>query len=207
MKNVIWMIGSNGSGKTTQMRNLVRALNSDKGKKFSIKQKEFDYCYTVFEDMCVLGKIGENQCTGLDNVFSQLKVEGVFRSLDKSMKEDKSIVLIESIMATFNWYKSIMQVFEKTEEEARLIVFHLDFSIHHNLTRIQKRRAKKNGREDWYNIVLEDTTYKNIASKNGNFRALANKIKAENEQVFTLKAEESEKSITSSILRIISEIL
>lgn len=182
MKHVILLSGSNGSGKTTQSRLLIKALADDEiGQPRQNKEGEKPWMYTAYPEgrLAVLGKMGSNQCTGLDAVYGNLGADGVTLSLKRALEdEDVEIIIVDCIFATISWYKKWQAA--NLREKFKLIVVHFELTLWENFKRISQRQAVKlraKGKEiDWWDVHLKDTVYKNVGSKNRETRNIYLKL-------------------------------
>src|SRR3972149_8066806 len=139
-KVIVWIHGSNGMGKTTQSRMLIRALAGEvEGDLIQGEENGLNYIYTKFgTDVIVIGKMGLNQCTGIDSVFSKLKVDGVTKSIEKALNEkDCPIIVVECVFATMKWYKSWVE--SGIRKRFKLLVAFLDANLWNNYNRIAQR--------------------------------------------------------------------
>lgn len=176
-KVVVWIHGSNGMGKTTQNRMLIRALAGDhEGVFIQGEENGVNYYYTKFGTHCIaIGKMGLNQCSGIDSVFSKLKVDGVTKSIEKALDDEECpIIIVECVFATMKWYKSWVD--SGVRKRFKLLVAFLDANLWNNYNRIAQRRAVKQNRKDWWNILLEDTVYKHTGAKNSEIRTIFDKL-------------------------------
>lgn len=186
-KIVVAITGGSGVGKTTQCKMLVDFLTEGgKDKPYVVSQElskdKLEYCYTVYPKagLAVIGKLGANQCTGLDSVYSKLGAVGVCRTMEQALKDDSvGIIMIECLFFTYSWYEN----WEKAGLRGlfKFLFIHLDMSLFENLRRIQKRRHKKNPEqcEDWRDVFLQDTVFEHIPGKNRETKVIYQKILGE----------------------------
>lgn len=190
-KILVAITGGSGSGKTTQCKLLVDFL-TDNGKDTpNVEYKEISkdkllYCFTLYpkSGLAVIGKLGSNQCTGLDSVYSKLGAEGVCKSVEVALRDERvEIIIIECLFFTFSWYER--WVSSGIRPLFKLIFVHLEQNLFDNFRRIQQRRFNKlvstNDEklkyiDDWRDVPLEDTVYKNVGSKNSETRVIFDKI-------------------------------
>jgi len=173
-KTMVWIQGSMGSGKTTQVKMLIDALTEgDIEPKVITDTKVY---YTVYDSgICALGKIGKNQCTGLDSVYSQLGADGVCNTLKHALDDDETeIILVDCAFATISWYNKWIAA--GLRDKFKLLAIHLELDEWENYKRISQRKAKKAGIEEWWDIHLPDTVYKNVGSKNRETRNIYHKL-------------------------------
>lgn len=74
-KNVIFIIGSNASGKTTVAKMLHDKLGDSKKQIIKGEIDGVEYCYTSFGSVCHVGAVNDNQCTGTDTLSKKIQVE------------------------------------------------------------------------------------------------------------------------------------
>lgn len=179
------MVGSNGAGKTTQSKLLIKFFNEktlEPKKVISCEAGGQNVMYTVYNNgFCVIGKVGQNQCTGIDSVYGKLKADGVVKSIEMALNDDDvNIILAECIFATVSWVRKIYNA--GFFGSMRKVVIHLDLTMWENFNRIQQRRAKKQGIEEWWTIPLQNTVYKNVGAKNRETRTIFEKLIGEHER-------------------------
>lgn len=178
-KKVIWIIGSNCSGKTTQSKLIHKNLNKSKYKQiinvlFTNSLNEDDNTFiTLYDTTCHVGKVEDNQCTGTDSLSTKDKIEMSY--LDLILNHDKNIVLIDGVLATSLWSGIINQV--KPMFNIETSVYLLDYKTNEaNYARLRQRRANKTGKPV-ESIVLEEKTLLNVAGKIKGFRSMFEKVK------------------------------
>ncbi len=180
-KILIWIQGSNGSGKTTQSR-LLTELFAGKAKEDATEKIGDDHYYTVYgkSGLAVMGKMGKNQCTGLDSVYSKLGAAGVSITLAKALGDkDVRVIICECVFATMAWYNRWVEA--GLRDKFILFAIHLELTMWENFKRIQERRTKKAGEGEWYNTTLPDTVYKNVGAKNRETRNIYMKLEGTHE--------------------------
>jgi hypothetical protein len=191
-KILVAIHGGGGSGKTTQLKKLIDFLSEGKNdgivESKVISKEKMDYCYTLYPkaNLAVIGKLGDNQCTGLDTVYSKLGNEGVGRSIKAALENPEvDIIAIECLFLTFSWYETWVKM--GIRSQFKLLFVLLDLSLWDNFRRIQLRRFKKkpDGVEDYRDVFLEDTVYKNVGTKNGEARIIYQKIAGEHPKSLT----------------------
>lgn len=156
------------------MRRLIELLATGEEPRPVMGEKCY---YTLYGNsgLCVLGKMAKNQCTGLDSVYGELGADGVANTLRMALRDEEvQIIVLECVFATMAWYMRWLD--RDFRHEFVLLSVHLDCTLWENYKRIQERRAKKQGREDWYNVTLEDTVYKNVGAKNRETRTIYEKL-------------------------------
>lgn len=134
-KIVIWFLGSNGTGKTTQTKNILNMVGEPE--KIEIVQgyeEEVEYRYTKFGSMiAALGTVSDRDCCGCDT----LKNKASIRLSYLKAIEDCQIVLIDGIMSTGTWIEFIR------EKDVKLLVVHFKIELENNLLRVLGRRGKE----------------------------------------------------------------
>lgn len=174
---IIWIIGSMASGKTTQHKLLMEVLGREDGHldvRNGCKQ-ESSFCYTISGAVASLGLIKQGvQTCGIDPVYSDLKKEGLRRSIAMAYEEGAETIIMEGAQASMEWYK---QVVLPQYYDTELYVIHLAISFDHNLQRLRQRRWLKEhpdltGFTGSDQMFLEDRTYENVLGKNKQYRSL-----------------------------------
>lgn len=226
-KRVIWITGSGGSGKTTQSKKLIEFLKERDDEPALISNNMYspkqplEYCYTLYKEsrLAVLGKLGPNQCTGLDSVYSKIGASGVQESLQMALNNGAvDIIVMECLFGTFSWYENWVKA--GIRDDFELIFIHLEMDLWHNYRRIQKRRWKKDssklqndGITDYRDVPLEDTVYKNVGNKNRETRVVYEKIAGKHEKskvqladkIIQLDANMDENLIFNAIVNLVAE--
>ncbi len=173
-KLVVWIHGSGGSGKTTQSRLLLDTLGCNNEEPIIIDEEKVKYTVYGKTGVCILGKMGKNQCTGLDTVYGKLGSDGITTTLEGALSDERvSLIIIECILASAKWYEKWIKA--GLRDRFILLSIHLDFSLWQNFKRISERRAKKSGK-NWWEEELPDTVYKNVGTKNFETRTIFDKI-------------------------------
>lgn len=185
-KPLIWILGGYGSGKTTQCKKIVNNLVK-KGDEpedvylYSGDKLVFYYVFYKKSGIAIIGKMGKNQCTGLDSIYSKLGVEGVSYSIEMALKsKGVKLILVECVFGTFSWYQDWVK--RGLREHMNLIFIHLELNLWNNFRRIQQRRATKEGVENWKDVELEDSVYKNAGNKNRETRVIYQKLAGKHEK-------------------------
>lgn len=203
-KYIIWIIGSNASGKTTQSKLLHKRYQNG----------ETMFIDEVFDGEKIratsfgtrighVGLVKDNQCTGTDTINTKESLR--LSSAVISSKCDISIV--DGIMATGQWI-NIFKSFPNT----KIAVILLDFpDLMENLQRVLRRRANKvllkesgKSEEEIFDELissLDERTVKNMSSKIKNFRSLYERVKNECDLHFSIDASLTENKIHVKILQ------
>jgi uridine kinase len=185
----IWVIGTNGSGKTSLARFLhekLRKVSEDGPWDFKQdtfikwKNSEDKICgYTQFSRFSAnLGKLDGAACGGTDTLNSKAQI---IESLEVA-NEKIPIVIVEGIMATATWID-----FLKTERRAVFLI-HLDIDEEANLERLRARRAVK-ADIDPSAVEITPETKEKLASKRTTFRNLYSKMQGKVDESIQLKTE------------------
>lgn len=204
MKSVFCIIGSHAVGKTTQMRKIIEAITDSPPTWCGGKEGDLNYFMTQYDSFAVLGKIGLNQCTGIDSVYGSLGVEGVTKSLEVALR-DNDLIFMDCVFFSVKWIEDWKK--KEIRNKFNLFIIHLTTDNYTNLRRLSERKAKKEKREDWWNIHLTDTTYKHILGKNREFISIYSRVKSNNlaQGYIEIDASKDVESISSEILNFLSE--
>jgi adenylate kinase family enzyme len=190
MKIVIWIIGSNSSGKTTQSRLLHGSL----GVSDQIISNDGDAYISYYgETISHVGKVGDNQCTGTDT----LQTKAAIRASYLLALEHSNVVILDGIMATGQWYEMIR------EADVKLLTVLLHFnSDQANFNRvIQRRRNKGRDVDD-----LDDKTKENLRNKIGTFKRLFDKVTDRSDRSIMIDADMDAEEIHGLILNEINQL-
>ena len=206
-KLVFWLLGGSCSGKTTQHRLLLKNLSDvTDGVLIQGQMKNLTFMYTKFGNVATLGKIGQNQCTGIDSVYSKLGADGVALSLKMAL-EDKDIdfIIVECLFSTMKW----LTRWDKLDLRLKmnLLVVHLSFSEWDNYKRLCQRRAKKEGKKEWWEIDITNNTILRVGSKNRENEVIYRKLEGLVEDRIQVQATLSEIKIQEQILNFIQKNL
>jgi len=172
MRIVIWIIGGNSVGKTTQARlfhDYFSELAGEQTKPELVKWTEqgVELKFTLFNSFSAnLGDLTTNQCGGTDTLNTKHQI---VESFNEALKQ-RPVVIVEGIMATGQWIH-----FLKTKE-TRVFLFYLSMTDKQNFNRLRKRRAEKQGVE-WTTIELKEKTMDNLSGKLRGFESLYNRMK------------------------------
>jgi adenylate kinase family enzyme len=137
MKKIIWFLGSNATGKTTQAKLLHESFKSAGKIQYQFQEGQEKIKYTTFgKSIGHVGLVGDNQCTGTDTINSKAAME---ISLIYCLNEC-DIVIVDGIMATATW----VDIFTQFPKTVQVFVVLLQFStLEENLQRIILRRFDK----------------------------------------------------------------
>lgn len=215
-KTVVWLLGSNGSGKSTQCKKLVDsfyALNIDDEIRLVQKEKQI---YTVYGNsgICVLGKPNKKGVPGLDSCYSSIGSDGISITLGEALKEKSvSIIVVDCILGTYTWYNKWVEA--GLRDQFNLLTVHLDLSLWQNFIRIAKRRTLAGEANHWTEIELEDRVFEHVGSKNKETKVIFDKMMGnhpKNQTLLTdlglrINALESEDKIHMKILTAINQLV
>lgn len=215
-KILIWIMGSNASGKTTQSKLIHEAL-SGKEKELITEQLFGSVVVkaTLFENSSHIGHLKDNQCTGTDTINSKEGVDASFCYL--LLNSSTSYIVVDGILCTAQWL-SIFKQFPNV----KILVILLQFpTLEQNLRRVVERRVYKKieaGGNDLADIMdfemfvemgienLEEKTLKNVGSKFKGFKSMYEKVKPECDYCIEIDASLSIEEIHVEILQKIAEI-
>lgn len=204
-KIVFWMLGGCSVGKTTQHRMLIESLQDEKeGKLIQGVENDLNYIYTRFSNVATLGKLGLNQCTGIDAVYSKLKGDGVALSLKKALEDKKvDFVIVECLFSSMKWLSRWEDI--GIRNKMKLLVVHLSIPLWDNFMRLNQRRAKKEGTKEWWNLRIEDNTFLRVGSKNKENRVNYSKLLNKADKIIEVDAVQNAVEIHGKILKFIME--
>ena len=195
----LWIIGSNGSGKTTQAKLLhqIEPNSSPIYKTSSLAGSTI--CYTEFGPshlVCNVGWVKDNQCTGVDSLSTREQIE---KSYQKALFSQNKIIIVDGIMATGTWLNFLRN------DKTKLIVILLHFeSTIQNAKRIQQRRANK---ENGVVRPIEEKTFKNLEGKIKGFKSMFDKAKQVADESLQINANLPEQEIHEAICKLIFETI
>jgi hypothetical protein len=192
MKTIVfWLIGSNACGKSTQARKICEELSDGGLMRYKIskmgKDSEEYYEYTTFipgiygVDIANLGRITNQQCSGTDTLG---KKQHIINSYLQAC-EDSDVIVIDSIMATAQFYEFIRQ------KDVILFTVLLDYlDPEDNFSRLKLRRAKKKAIrvED---VELDEKTKINVSGKIRGFKSLFDRVKVKSDIAMCIPATNS----------------
>lgn len=196
MKTVIWFIGSNSSGKTTQCRMLHEHISGfNKKIHKGVTENEVEWVYTTFGKTSHVGAVNDNQCTGTDTLPLKVNVEASYLKCLMDSKSD--YVLLDPIMSTFQYVEMLRQF------PIKLYLVYLHFeTAEENFDRVIKRREQKT--QKFGEIVLSDKTKENISRKQQNFYNLYNKAKHECDKHILVNANDKPRKIHKQIRKLLN---
>ncbi len=164
---IIWLIGGNSVGKTTQARRIHSYLGGLTNESFDPQivkwiENEKKCCYTLMSPLSAnLGELAKTACGGTDTLNSKFQIQ---RSLEE-VRKVREVVIIEGIMATGQWID-----FLATSNTVLLTIL-LDVSEDNNFRRLRQRRGAKMG-IDPSEVQISVKTQENLSSKLRGFRSL-----------------------------------
>lgn len=185
---LIWLMGSNATGKTTQAKLIHEALSDLKTKELITEKLDGDLVIkaTMFDNSGHIGHLKDNQCTGTDTINSK---EGVDASFCYLLSNDVPYIIVDGIMCTGQW----VHIFNQFPDKVQVLVVLFQFpTLEDNLRRIAERRAYKkieDGGNDgadihdfeniveWFYEELDEKTKKNVGSKFKNFKNMYERVK------------------------------
>lgn len=163
-KKVIWIIGSNSSGKTTLAKNLHYLFNREEYVPFRVSE---DKLFTLTGERCAhMGKLSrEGACSGTDS----LKGMEQFQKSFSLAKKEREIIFADGVMATGSWINFLFS----DPNDIRILI-HLEVDEETNIERLRKRRAEKAGIRP-EEVEIKEKTYANLYRKRRNFLSLFKK--------------------------------
>lgn len=179
MENIIlWFIGANATGKTTQAALFHKYLQGKK-RHFGLSYKDgtteggVKWKYTICSEMSSnLGRMNHPllvpngdkalDCCGTDTLSTKVQI---MESL-KRAKKASSIVVVDGIMATGQWIEFLK------DESTHVCLIFCDIDIDTCLKRLKKRRAQKLGVSIFDVDEFTEKTVENITGKVNGFRSL-----------------------------------
>ena len=187
LKNVIWLAGSMASGKTTLCKGLLEKL-TDGEEPISVIDEGIYYTHYKKSKVIALGKIGRNQCTGLDSVYSKLGSDGVTTTMKAALETKAKYIIVDCAFATHSWTRKWTN--EGLREKMRLVVIFQYLDYWNNLKRLAQRKMKKHNEnpksefkyEHFGDVPNPDTVYKNVLSKNSESRNIFAKFEGTSER-------------------------
>ena len=165
MKLVIWFIGGNSVGKTSNAALIHDFFKANAGGERKVHEWIDEGKKCSFTQMNLvssnLGIFGHTACGGTDTLNSKFQIQ---RSFEKAL-EISDVVVIEGIMATGTWIEFIRR------PDIYLWLVLLDVSEESNFQRLRQRRsAKRNLPPE--EIIISAKTQENLAGKLRGFRSL-----------------------------------
>jgi len=218
-KKVIWIIGSNATGKTTQSKLIHKKLNNGDESKLFVDMDLGDGVVkaTQFKQTAHVGFLRDNQCTGTDTINSKESIDATFCYL--MSLDEVGYIVIDGIMATATWIDIFTQFPDLVD--VYLILLQFDDVID-NLKRVVERRVYKQidkGGNDGADIELfevyvekgmaelEDKTIKNVSGKFTGFKSMYEKVKGRCKEYTQVDAADSVESINHFLVDFIQDEL
>lgn len=219
MKNnlIIWFIGSNATGKTTQaaLLHLYFRRLFDEEKKNHLNryvQKVVDGIpvkYTLLST--VSANIGhfnhpitselEDKTTMTCGTDTINKKEQIKKSVELALRE-VPIVVVEGVMATATWIDFL------AGKDKELILIHMSLDLETNLKRLLQRRSNKKQIDFKDSLeALTEKTLKNIEGKVRGFKGMFEKLKKEADVAFSVDASKSAQWVHFNIVKKIKQSL
>lgn len=176
---VVWFIGSNATGKTTQaamlhnwmrrgeMHELVITRFGDNNKNCFTTLSEFTVNLGKFVHPLILPKDSGHkplECCGTDTLSTKKQIMESFHEACNH----SPIVVVEGVMATGQWIKFLKN------DETEVALIHIDLDLQTNLERLIERRRKKQDLPVDYQ--LKEKTIKNIGGKVRGFTSMFDKL-------------------------------
>lgn len=195
-KNVIWFIGSNASGKTTQSKKFHEGV-SDKSTKKIVNKKDQEgnriFEYTIYDNSGHVGALRDNQCTGTDSLGTKDMVVQTYNKLCGI--EHISFILLDPIMSTGKYVEFLRKF------DSNIMLIHLHFpSVEDNLKRIDIRRSNKGVHKP-----MDPKTIENITRKNKTYLSLFNSMRDKVDCCLQINANESEEAIHIKVMEFVYE--
>lgn len=181
-KIIVWFIGSNGTGKTTQSKMLCDFFKRDELK--IIEGPNF--LYSSFGKIANIGKVQDNQCCGTDILETKEKIKLSYLEAIKN----HNIVTFDGIMATGTWIEFMREV------PVKIILVYLKTDILSNLSSIRNRRQEKNNVKN-----ISKNTIENLKGKINGFESLYNKLENKVDSALKFNAKTDKKIIHNKILK------
>lgn len=213
-KLLIWIMGSNASGKTTQSKLIHETLSNLTSKKLITEDlEEVQIKATIFDNSAHVGHLKDNQCTGTDTLNSKIGVDASFCYL---YSQDVDYIVVDGILCTAQWLEIFRQF------PIKILVILLQFpSLESNLLRIAERRTYKQieaGGNDgadiadfefivqWHYDEFAEKTKKNISGKIRGFKSMYDKVSKDCDYSVEIDATLPLEEIHEKIIQAIAEI-
>lgn len=212
-KKIIWILGSNATGKTTQSRLLHEKYANGEKRIFNFKEGDYPVKYTTFgSNIGHVGLIGDNQCTGTDTLNSKVSVEmSTLYCLNLC-----DMVIVDGILATATW----IDIFNQFPDSVEVYMILLQFdTLEDNLMRLSERRMMKDinkGVEDppldveqyesllnLYRHKFEERTMKNMSNKFKIFKSIYDRTHHKCKKSIQISANLTESEVFSIINKFI----
>lgn len=195
-KVVVWLIGSNGVGKTTQTKSLLKMGSEDELNVISGNKKtDQEFRYTKSGFVAALGTVSDKDCCGCDTLKNKAQIRLSY--LNAIDDKDVNIVVIDGIMSTNTWIEFIR------ERDVKLIVVHFSINLENNVLRVLQRR----GIESLDDIEDEKlmSLASNLEGKIGGFKKQFTTQKNNADASLEVEFDEDRTKITEKIIDLIYE--
>lgn len=135
-KVLIWMLGSNASGKTSLARRLHETFGNDDPETTINKLDDGKpYSYTTFGKGCAnIGKVTENLCSGTDTIPSKKGVEQAYKEL---LNLNIEVIIADAVMSTAQW----MHFFSEPKDVLVYVVLFEFKDIEANVMKVAHRNV------------------------------------------------------------------
>lgn len=213
---VIWFIGANAAGKTTQAALLHKYFRDvfDEGKQHLNKYVKEErngtlVSYTVLSPVSTnVGKFNhpitsvvEDNTTATCGTDTINKKEQIIASFEAALAETP-IVIMEGVMATGTWIDFLKR------KGVELVLIHMEMDTEDTLARLLARRAEKTGKTELEMFEqLQEKTIKNIDGKVRGFRSMYKKLSPLADYAFSVDATKDANWIHYDILNKIKQVL
>jgi thymidylate kinase len=177
---VFWFVGTNAAGKSTQAALLHKYLRQSKyfqNKLFSGEESGIKWKFTQCSEASAnLGNFNHPllitngdktlDCCGTDTLSTKAQIIRSF----KEAKKNFSIITVEGVMATGQWFKFL------STPDTHLCMILCDIELEVCLKRLKKRRANKHEINIFNVEDFSEKTIENISGKVRGFKSLWNNI-------------------------------
>ncbi len=192
---VIWIIGSNGSGKTTQAKLLGNFFKTEPLKIIEGTENNINWAYSTYGNKIAnVGRVQNNPCCGTDTLQTK---EQIRLSYLKAITNHK-IVILDGIMASGAWLEFINEV------ETNILLVLLDIDINDNLKRIRARRSAKNADKE---IIINPSTVENLKGKIKGFKSLYNNLSDKIDNKIIIEAKSNVSDVNNRILKELKKLV
>lgn len=195
MKKVIWIIGGNAAGKTTQARMFHDTFGTEEKEIVNFNIDGIDSSLTYYGKTAHVGAIKDAQCSGTDTLGKKQQIELAF---DQCIDiEGVDYVVLEPIMGS----GSYIQMFRKFDVKIYIILLYYS-TLEQNLERLQQRRSAKGRPLEEF----RERTKHNVESKRKNFISLFNRVKDQCDASLKISATLSAEEIHHKIANFVYEL-